>query len=425
MIDISEKLLKDLQESFRKKYNLNSKIKILNDKVASGNATYKEANEMSIILGDILAEVYEENITSAKLPNKKMYYNIADKIIRPTMKNNYTLISAYSKEVQNTINQKLNINLNAIKPKLNEGRIDGIINRLSNADEYDDVKWVLNEPIKNFSQSIVDECIRANADFHFKSGISPKIIRISTGKCCKWCDKLAGVYDYEDVKDTGNNVFRRHEYCRCTVEYLDGKKSQNVHNKEWKYYENDSQIEQLKKEAKKENIVISGREREEFANIKNTLSDSQYVVKNIEEYVKMPYNKREQLKREYKTISSINKSNWNKEFIEKCKKTYYEYREKNIELSKHFLQNFFKRNRFFDIEEIIHYMNKEINFVEIKDGKNIRYYDTEKNIKSHFIRLVSNKGDTEFISIVFDNIDKSKIRIGEQKWKQKKILKDI
>ena len=43
------------------------------------------------------------------------------------------------------------------------------------------------------------------------------------GDCCDWCRKVAGVYHSTDIPD---DVYRRHRFCRCTVEYDpgDGKK---------------------------------------------------------------------------------------------------------------------------------------------------------------------------------------------------------
>ncbi len=58
-----------------------------------------------------------------------------------------------------------------------------------------------------------------NADFHYNAGLRPKIIRTAVGKTCKWCQSMAGVYDYSKVSNTGNNVFRRHANCDCTVVY--------------------------------------------------------------------------------------------------------------------------------------------------------------------------------------------------------------
>ena len=93
---------------------------------------------------------------------------------------------------------------------------------------------MLDEPVVNFTQSVADDSIKKNAECQYQSGLSPKIRRISMGKCCKWCDRLVGTYDYATVRNTGNGVFRRHERCRCTVEFITNGKRQNVHTKKWK-----------------------------------------------------------------------------------------------------------------------------------------------------------------------------------------------
>lgn len=251
-VDISKDILKRLEESFGEKIKSNKKIKELIKVLENNEATYKEANEYAIELGKILAETYKENIKSDELPNGRMYYNIGDKTITPTMKNNYELISEYSKDVQTLINKKAGLGLNGIKAPLNEDRIHGIVQRLADEEDYEKTKWILNENMVNFSQSIVDDTVRKNAESHFKLGLEPKIYRESSGKCCKWCSKLDGTYNYFEVKNAGNDVFRRHRNCRCTVEYVPGGgkyKSQNVHNKDWSYFEEDDIIKKRIKEA--------------------------------------------------------------------------------------------------------------------------------------------------------------------------------
>ncbi|MCD8021238.1 MAG: hypothetical protein LUF92_17185, partial [Clostridiales bacterium] len=78
--------------------------------------------------------------------------------------------------------------------------------------------------------------MKENADFHYQSGLHPKIIRRANSGACKWCLALAGTYNYEDVKNTGNDVFRKHNNCKCSVVYdpADGsKKVQDVYSKTW------------------------------------------------------------------------------------------------------------------------------------------------------------------------------------------------
>lgn len=225
---IFEKIEKTFKLKTKESKIIKEKLKALKDK----RATYKDANDFAIELGDILASAFSSNISSGDLPDGKMYYNIAKRLIEPNMIRNHDLVAEYSKEVQSILNKQANISIQAQKADLNQDRIDKLVNKISEYDSFEKGKWLLVEPIKNFTQAVVDETIRKNADLHAKAGLSPKIERYTNGKCCDWCDKLAGIYNYEDVKDTGNDVFRRHRHCDCIVIYdpKNGKKKQIVHS---------------------------------------------------------------------------------------------------------------------------------------------------------------------------------------------------
>ena len=244
MEDVTPGLLKKIQDSFRAELNESATIKGLYEKVRNGAATYAEANDFAIEVGDILARAYKNSLSSDVLPDGRMYFNIAQSIIDPTMKNNYSLITDITAQVQQALNTSANIGIKPITPKLNQNRIDGIINRVSAAEHFDDVSWILDEPVRNFSQSIVDDSIRENAEFHAKAGMTPKIVRKLMGGCCDWCQSLAGTYSYPDVP---KDIYRRHQRCRCTVDYNPGNgKIQNVHSKKWRS-ENSEKLEERKK----------------------------------------------------------------------------------------------------------------------------------------------------------------------------------
>ena len=269
MGDIAPQILKQLDEDFQRRIKENKKIQSLYKKVKEGRATYKEANGFAIEIGEALSSVFQKNLSSSSLPDGKLYYNIADRTIRPMMQNNYELVSEVSREVQEVLNEMNGIGIKAIKPELNEDKVAGIINIVSGKDAYDEIAYMLDEPIVNFTQSVVDDTIKANADFQYRAGLNPKIRRTSTGKCCEWCNKLAGVYDYEKVSDTGNNVFRRHKYCRCLVEYEVGNgKRQNVHTKQWsKSVKGDT----IKLKERKQTRVEKPEEREKRIKSENGL----------------------------------------------------------------------------------------------------------------------------------------------------------
>lgn len=127
---------------------------------------------------------------------------------------------------------------------------------------FDNVSWLLDAVISTFCMSIVDDSVKANADFQYNAGMSPKIIRTTDGKCCEWCNKLAGVYDYEKVKNTGNEVFRRHRNCGCIVAYDPGDgRIQNAHSKEWTAREEYDRLLQEKEH-------IAPQQREDIARMK-------------------------------------------------------------------------------------------------------------------------------------------------------------
>lgn len=240
MDDIAPELLERIRQDFNNAYTNSEKITSLLAKVKAGRATYAEANEYAVELGEILASAYNKNITSAVLPDGQMYYNIAKRIIEPTMSNNYNLIADTSMQVQKSLNETAGIGIKAIRPELNSDRIDGIVNRIS-SEAFENVKWLLDEPVKNFSQSVIDDSIKVNSEFQGKAGLTPRIVRKLSGECCEWCARLAGKYTYPDVPP---DVYRRHQRCRCTVDYDPGSgKVQNVHSKQWKTKDESDKIE--------------------------------------------------------------------------------------------------------------------------------------------------------------------------------------
>lgn len=231
--DIVPNLLIDIERDFNKVVSESEKINALNELLTTGSATYKEANEYAIEIGQALADTFSKFITTDTLPDGRMYFNIGDRILTPTLTKNFDLVAEFTRLVQEDLNKQLGIGLKATVPKLEIDKIKGFINRLDKELNFEEVKWILEEPVINFTHQTVNEVLKHNAEFQNKSGLRPRIRRTLVGGACKWCVNLAGTYDYPD--DVPDDVYRRHERCRCTTEYIpgDGVKSQNVWNKDW------------------------------------------------------------------------------------------------------------------------------------------------------------------------------------------------
>lgn len=198
---------------------------------APGAGTYAAAGGYAERVGDALAAAFRRHLSGDVLPDGKMYWNIADRVVRPLLEEDWRLCAGAAAGAQRALDKAAGIGLAAQVPEPDKSRIDGILNEICAAERYGEKAWLLDEPVRTFSRAAVDETLRRNAEFHAKAGLRPRIVRTAEHGCCKWCSALAGVYDYPDVPD---DVYKRHASCRCSVEYdPGGGKRQDVWTKRW------------------------------------------------------------------------------------------------------------------------------------------------------------------------------------------------
>mgnify|MGYP000052163865 CR=1 FL=1 len=131
MKDIAPELLEKIKKDFEKKLKKSETIKAFREKVKKKTATYKDANDFAIETGELLADAFQSNLSKEILPDGKMYYNIADRVIRERLEHNYDITAEAAVEVQKILNEKAGIGIKAIKPEMNEDRVRGIINIVS------------------------------------------------------------------------------------------------------------------------------------------------------------------------------------------------------------------------------------------------------------------------------------------------------
>lgn len=231
MKDVAPEILEKVQKDFKEAIRQDSNIRNIYRKIQKGEAAYGDVAKLGAVCGKALAEAFGGNISSKVLPDGKMYYNIAQRVVGIPMKQLDSIITNAAINVQENLNKKAKVGLKAILPQDRTDRIDGIINRLSSEVLFDDVAWILNEPVVTFGQSVADDFVKANAEFQYNAGLRPTVTRIAIGNCCTWCAALEGTYEYPGVPD---DVYRRHDNCNCIVEYspADGRK-QDVHSKKW------------------------------------------------------------------------------------------------------------------------------------------------------------------------------------------------
>ena len=82
-----------------------------------------------------------------------MYYNIADRLIPETLDENHKLVSQYAADVQTKLNKDAGIGLKVQRSELDQDRVDGLVELVSNADQYDDVAERFLSSVENFSST--------------------------------------------------------------------------------------------------------------------------------------------------------------------------------------------------------------------------------------------------------------------------------
>ncbi len=239
-MDIQEEA-KSAAEQYRNVISVNEKIKALKKKVRDGTADIEDATEYASLTGKSLGDILTGQIMV--LFPEKITYEEARELIGPVTRENYQSVANYVKAVIRGINQADGLGIAALVSGYPENRVEGLAKALENMTVVSKEIMKLWQSFETLSMSTVDDSVRKNIDFRNKLGFEVSVIRefhpeetIQSkhhGKGmweCPWCKSVAGVYNYEDVKDTGNDVWRRHNGCHCVITYKSSEKTDVIYN---------------------------------------------------------------------------------------------------------------------------------------------------------------------------------------------------
>lgn len=259
--DVVPELMEQIDAKFKANNLRDRQLGRVSQRITAGTADLSDAHTFAERLGFNLSNALTGTLREDNLPNGRLYYNIAERTVIPALEQDYELVNEAAAMIQKSIDEKAQIGLASVRADFPMERIQNLIDKLT-ADEITPqqvISW-LTEPIVNNSEAFVDDYVEANSKFRAKAGLKTKIIRKAAWNCCDWCSKLEGTYDYGSAP---SDIYRRHEFCRCTVTYQSEKISQNVWSKrkwdtpkvetpkrnELTAEERQSQLEQLKRDA--------------------------------------------------------------------------------------------------------------------------------------------------------------------------------
>ena len=211
----------DIRQEFMDLVNSDKVVSDLYKKIRDGDATYATVNKLAARVGDDLGKILMRYAPTQNIDEWDL-----DDLIPGSLGLDHNIISTACKQMQEHMNKDAGLGIKPKEPKFNWDRTQGIIDELrKHPDNFEDIEKGFQDQLVNFSQNIVSDSIRDNAQLMARAGIKTMVIRQAEFKACEWCRDIAGVYDYAEVKDTGNDVWRRHENCRCTIDYVTDRNS--------------------------------------------------------------------------------------------------------------------------------------------------------------------------------------------------------
>ena len=113
MADIAPELYNRVKSAFSRNMENDKKLQSLRKKIEDGRGTWKDAYDYGVRISDDLERAFAL-IKSDDLPNGKMYYNIAERVVRPLIEEMENNVREISRKIVEDQNKRLGIGLKAV-----------------------------------------------------------------------------------------------------------------------------------------------------------------------------------------------------------------------------------------------------------------------------------------------------------------------
>ena len=263
MEDIGAKLYELIKAGFDKLSADDPLLKSIAERIRKGTASMEDVSQYAVRLGLRLSQAIRRNLSPEALPNGRMYYNIAEKILDPMLHESYDLVNLTAAQVQELVDTAAGIHIRPQQAAFPAERVQKAISAAAEPDiDWEKVVRRMTVPAANITASFADDFMETNAAFRAKAGFMTYIVRKDHSGCCGWCARQAGKYEYSS---TPRDVYRRHDNCTCTVTYhTDGKRQQVWSKREWSDEQEQEYLKDLdEKKAEKRKALAERKELSE------------------------------------------------------------------------------------------------------------------------------------------------------------------
>lgn len=242
--DFASSLYAEINEKLEKSIDNDKSIQRILSKAEKGKATSYDLNVYSTRLGKLTSNTLRNTFTEEILGEEGLFEETAQKTVGKVLDDNLKRVNSVGAEVHNSLNKSAGIGLKSVNAKMDVDRKNGLIFEICKGG-FDDMEYWLVEPVINIVQNMYANFIKENANFQQRSGLAPTLDREASIDCCSWCADKEGHYEGSFPDD----VFQRHDYCRCTITFNPQKgdgRVQDSWSKEWMSEEKAAKREERK-----------------------------------------------------------------------------------------------------------------------------------------------------------------------------------
>lgn len=209
----------ELKAKIAKRLAADPRLRRLRKRIAEGKATALDSFDYSRICSEIM---------SAELEEAVLELDDREGVCTELLHDRYDDTNAAAAEIQEQLDRKNGLHLRPRKPAFPAERVQKIAHSLVEPGVPDEKIVRRAGSTATVSMSFHDDFVREQADFRSRAGLKCWITRVTDGKCCPWCSKYAGRYEYGEEPD---DIYRRHDNCGCSVTFENGRQRQDVWSK--------------------------------------------------------------------------------------------------------------------------------------------------------------------------------------------------
>ena len=211
-----------VQDEIRQRIEKDALLARLRRKIDSGKGTYADSFAYSDRAGKLLGEIFSRRLPDIPLEEREA-------LCVELLRDRYTDINALCDRVQKALDEAQGLHLAPQHAPFNGERAHQIGSSLRDLSKPVEILQRRAESAPaTATRAMHDDRMKAEAKFRSRAGLKCWITRKTDGKCCEWCDKMAGRFEYGDEPD---DIYRRHDNCGCSVTFENGRQRQDVWSK--------------------------------------------------------------------------------------------------------------------------------------------------------------------------------------------------